>query len=123
MKKIISVLFVVAIIIAIGWVLFGSKFISSATSVIAKNNSTKVEQIRIGMQRADVLTSLGKPERVEAYSFGNRVIEFLFYRIKGMSFFKKDNESNFTPIAIDNASGKVLSKDLGFYKNITKDRK
>jgi uncharacterized protein (UPF0333 family) len=86
---------------------------------IAKKNSENLIKVKIGMSKQEVLGVMGRPSKVEAYSWNNQIIEFLLYRTKGFDFYLKDKEDNFTPIAIDNQSSKVINWDRKFYKEVT----
>lgn len=119
MKKFILLLLGIFLIVgALGFFLKNN--IGRFESVgIAKKNSENLIKVKIGMSKQEVLAVMGKPSKVEAYSWNNQIIEFLIYRTKGFDFYLKDKEDNFTPIALDNQSSKVINWDKKFYKEVT----
>lgn len=119
MKRAIFILLAIFLIVgAIGFFLRNN--IGKFESVgIAKKNNENLIKIKIGMSKQETLSFMGKPSKVEAYSWNNQIIEFLIYRTKGFDFYLKDKEDNFTPIALDHQSSKVINWDRKFYKEVS----
>jgi hypothetical protein len=83
--------------------------------IIAQNNNKNMAKLIIGMPKKEALRIMGIPATIEAYSMGDHVIEFLFYRTKEFAAYLNDNENNFTPVAIESNSGTLVGMGRSFY--------
>lgn len=83
--------------------------------IISQNNNKNMAKLIIGMPKKEALRIMGIPAMIEAYSMGDHVIEFLFYRTKEFPAYFNDNENNFTPVAIGSDSGTLIGIGRSFY--------
>ena len=120
MKKIILILLAIFVIIGLCWVFLWNGLSRYESFGIAKSNNENIAKLKIGMSKNIVLQIMGVPQKVEAYSLGNQVVEFIFYRTKGSDLFIGDKEDNFLPIAIDNQSGMVINWGMKYYRDVSK---
>jgi len=116
MKKIILALLAVFLIVGAAWFLLWNGMERFKAVDIAKKNNANIAKVKIAMPKETALKIMGRPEKTEVFSNGGQIIEFLFYRTKGFNFLPLDSQENFTPIAIDYASGIVINWDLRYYK-------
>lgn len=122
MKKIIAALIVFLLAAVVSWLFLCNGVGHYKSMVLAKQNSSNITKLKAGVTKKDILKIMGRPDKIEVYTADNRVLEFLLYRTKGFDVLVKDKSVNFTPVAIDSASGLVLSLDRKFYENVLNSR-
>lgn len=118
MKKFIGVLIGIAFLAAAGW--YGRNYCTTYFEAerTAQHNTEALAKLKVGTLRNEVFQQLGQPGWVEAYPFGNRVIEFLFYRSKGLGLWLKDAPQQWQPVGIETDSGRVFGTDRAFYEQV-----
>lgn len=124
MRKVILILLVILIAGLAVWYFMFNGMTKFESFGIARKNSENISKLKLGMNKSEVLQIMGKPYKAEAFSFGKdkRVVEFLFYRTKGLDVFFMDGDQNFTPLAIDNENAILINWDWKFYNEVTQDK-
>ncbi len=84
----------------------------------AKRNNQNMARLSIGMLKEDAIAIMGSPDKTEAYSLGDKQIEFLLYRTQAVDGALDDVDANFTPVAIE--KGKVIGWGRNFYDQTIK---
>jgi hypothetical protein len=122
MKKIIAVAIVLILAAAISWMFLCNGIGRYKSMALANQNSKNISQLKAGMTKKEVLKIMGPPNKIEVYSLGGRIFEFMLYRTEGFASLFKDKEANYTAVALDSLSGVVLSLDRKFYNDILNSR-
>ena len=122
MKKIILALVIVAVAAVGTWFYLYNGFGCVQSKFLAKQNNKNIAKLRPGMTKAEVLKLMGPPNKIEVYSIGSRIFEFLLYRTTGFCAIFKDKDANFLPVAVESQSGVVLSLDRKFYREVMDSR-
>lgn len=118
MRRIILIALAVLIVGTGIWLFLCNGLARLQTMKIAKENSRRISELRVGMSKKDVLNIMGKPYKTEVYSVNKWVIEFMFYRTHEIGVWFSDSKDNFFPVAIDTLHEKVLGLGKGFYNKI-----
>lgn len=118
MRRIVILFLIVLAIGSACWFFMRNGVSKVESVVIAQKNNQNLSKLKIGMTKKDVLALMGKPQKIEVYSLGGRIFEFLVYRTQGFKLYLNDPENNFTPVAIDTNSATVLSWDKKFYDQV-----
>ncbi|MDD5432735.1 MAG: hypothetical protein PHO70_07120 [Candidatus Omnitrophica bacterium] len=123
MKKLILILVVLFLAGLVSWTVLLNNVEYVKSKNIASSNTKNLSKVSIGMSKVDLIKTMNTPSRIEVYSLGNHVIEFLFYRTRPLNAFLKDNDINFIPVAISNDTGNVLSLQRDFYEQVIASKK
>jgi len=122
MKKVILALVVFILAAIVSWIFLCNGIGRYKSMVLANQNSKNIGKLKAGMTKKEILKIMGPPNKIEVYSLGSRVFEFMLYRTNGFANLFKDKEANYTAVALDSSSGIVLSLDRKFYNDVLNSR-
>jgi uncharacterized protein YxeA len=103
MKKILNyVLYILMVCIFVQSLVSCGVVIIAASASEASSNRKNMQDIKIGMEKAQVIKIMGNPHKIEAYPIEGKQISVLFYVTEGRRPFLGLDDSNFTPLILEN---------------------